>query len=327
MVMDEFHSFSDPERGIVWELSLGLLPPHVRTLLLSATVGNATEFIHWLRHSHQRELELVKGAERKVPLIFHWVPDMLLNEQIEEMAAGDDEARKTPALVFCFNREECWTIAEQLKGKKVLSDGQQARLVERTGAITTGRKGPGRNCGSSCCAAWECTMRACCPSIGGSSRNCFSRSCSPSPCARRRSRRASTCRPARSCCPASSRVRRRRRKLSEPSAAPPDFRPRRPAAVRQAGLRLRAGPRGRRADRPLAREIRPDPRRHQGPRPAAGEERPEAEDAQTPRIGAVLERGPVRETRRPHRPASFTAAARCPGGCWPTCSTPRPRWT
>ncbi len=51
--MDEFHSFTDPERGIVWELSLGLLPPHVRTLLLSATVGNAVEFVHWLRHEPQ----------------------------------------------------------------------------------------------------------------------------------------------------------------------------------------------------------------------------------------------------------------------------------
>ena len=52
--MDEFHSFNDPERGIVWELTLGLLPPHVRLLLLSATVGNAMDFIHWLRQSHQR---------------------------------------------------------------------------------------------------------------------------------------------------------------------------------------------------------------------------------------------------------------------------------
>src|SRR5262249_18003867 len=28
VVMDEFHSFADPERGIVWELSLALLPKH-----------------------------------------------------------------------------------------------------------------------------------------------------------------------------------------------------------------------------------------------------------------------------------------------------------
>ena len=130
VVMDEFHSFADIERGIVWELSLGLLPPHVRTLLLSATVGNAIEFVNWLKNSHNRKVELVKGEERKVPLTYQWVGDQLLTELIEEMARGNDEAKRTPALVFCFNREECWNIAEQIKGKKVLSDGQQARLVE-----------------------------------------------------------------------------------------------------------------------------------------------------------------------------------------------------
>src|SRR4029077_17687509 len=36
VVMDEFHSFADTERGIVWELSLSMLPSHVRLLLLSA---------------------------------------------------------------------------------------------------------------------------------------------------------------------------------------------------------------------------------------------------------------------------------------------------
>jgi len=130
VVMDEFHSFNDPERGIVWEMTLGLLPPHVRLLLLSATVGNAMDFIHWLRLSHQRVLELVRGEERRVPLTYHWIGDMLLTEQLEDMAQGDAESRMTPALVFCFNRDECWTVAEQIKGKKVLSDGQQARLVE-----------------------------------------------------------------------------------------------------------------------------------------------------------------------------------------------------
>ena len=40
---------------------------------------------------------------------------------------------------------------------------------------------------------------------------------------------------------------------------------------------------------------------------------------------AVLERGPVQQARARPRRASSTAAARCPGGCWPTCSTPRPR--
>jgi superfamily II DNA/RNA helicase len=129
VVMDEFHSFNDLERGIVWELTLGLLPEHVRTLLLSATVGNAVEFLNWLQISHKRKLELVAGGDRRVPLRFHWVGDMLLTEHLESMAQGDDQTRMTPALVFCFNREECWTVAEQLKGKQVLGDGQQKRLA------------------------------------------------------------------------------------------------------------------------------------------------------------------------------------------------------
>ena len=130
VVMDEFHSFNDPERGIVWELTLGLLPPHVRLLLLSATVGNSLEFLNWLRQGHNRSLELVQSEDRRVPLTYEWTSDMLLNEKLEEMAAGDDSSRRIPALVFCFNRDECWNVAEQLKGKKLLADGQQTQLVE-----------------------------------------------------------------------------------------------------------------------------------------------------------------------------------------------------
>jgi superfamily II DNA/RNA helicase len=128
VVVDEFHSFNDPERGIVWEFTLGMLPAHVRLLLLSATVGNAYEFVSWLRNSHQRKIELVQSDQRKVPLNFRWVGDMLLNEQLEQMAEGDDASRLTPALIFCFNREQCWNVAEQLKGKRMLAEGQQARL-------------------------------------------------------------------------------------------------------------------------------------------------------------------------------------------------------
>ncbi len=129
VVMDEFHSFNDPERGIVWELSLGMLPKSVRVLLISATVGNAPEFVVWLNRQHGRRLRLLQSDERRVPLSFRWVIDHMLSEQLEIMADGDDdESRYTPALVFCFNRSECWTIAEQLKGKRLLASGQQKQL-------------------------------------------------------------------------------------------------------------------------------------------------------------------------------------------------------
>ena len=128
VVMDEFHSFGDLERGIVWELSLAMLPPHIRLLLLSATVGNAAEFVSWLSRCHGRKVELVESRDRKVPLTYHWVPDLLLNEHLVEMAKGDAQTRTTPALVFCFNRDECWSIAEQLKGLPLVGGDQRTRL-------------------------------------------------------------------------------------------------------------------------------------------------------------------------------------------------------
>jgi superfamily II DNA/RNA helicase len=128
VVMDEFHSFADPQRGIVWELSLALLPAHIRLLLLSATVGNAGEFLTWLERCHGRKVELVESKDRKVPLTYEWVPDLLLNEHLVEMAKGDPKQRKTPALIFCFNRDECWSVAEQLKGLPLLGEDQRARL-------------------------------------------------------------------------------------------------------------------------------------------------------------------------------------------------------
>ncbi|HEX6984315.1 MAG TPA: DEAD/DEAH box helicase, partial [Planctomycetaceae bacterium] len=129
VVMDEFHSFADPERGIVWELSLAMLPKHVRLLLLSATVGNAAEFVVWLNRSHGRTVQLVQSTDRKVPLTFHWVGDQLLTEQVELMADGDERHRRTPALLFCFNRDQCWDVADQLKGKHLVSPERQKELV------------------------------------------------------------------------------------------------------------------------------------------------------------------------------------------------------
>ncbi|WP_246146756.1 DEAD/DEAH box helicase [Rubripirellula lacrimiformis] len=130
VVMDEFHSFNDRERGVVWELTLGLLPAHIRTLLLSATVGNAMEFTSWLTRAHNRRLQLVVGTERKVPLQYSWVDDELLADFSERIAAGDSVARRTPALMFSFSRSQCWTTAEMLKGKSVIDKTRQAELAE-----------------------------------------------------------------------------------------------------------------------------------------------------------------------------------------------------
>ena len=130
VVMDEFHSFNDAERGVVWELTLGLLPSHVRTMLLSATVGNSFEFTQWLSRAHNRRLQLVQGTERKVPLQFEWIEDELLGDFAEIIAEGPADMRRTPSLFFCFNRSQCWTVAELLRGKSLIDKARQAELAD-----------------------------------------------------------------------------------------------------------------------------------------------------------------------------------------------------
>lgn len=39
---------SPPQRGVVWEEVLIMLPEHVKLILLSATIPNALEFAQWV---------------------------------------------------------------------------------------------------------------------------------------------------------------------------------------------------------------------------------------------------------------------------------------
>jgi len=130
VVVDEFHYFNDWDRGIVWELTLVLMPKAIRLMLLSATVGNPAEFIHWLSKEHGRKLRLVQSDERKVPLDFEWVGEKLLTEHLPGMVSDDDDENRTPALVFCFNRDACWEAAEKLKGLKLIDQAAREKVEE-----------------------------------------------------------------------------------------------------------------------------------------------------------------------------------------------------
>ena len=74
VIFDEVHYINDPERGHVWEETLILLPPHVRLILLSATIDSPEIFANWLGNAKQHPIILLKTTHRIVPLI-HGVYD------------------------------------------------------------------------------------------------------------------------------------------------------------------------------------------------------------------------------------------------------------
>jgi superfamily II RNA helicase len=68
VVFDETQYLNDPERGVVWETCILMLPPHVRMIMLSATVPNALEFAAWVGRTKQRRVSVVMTNDRPVPL-------------------------------------------------------------------------------------------------------------------------------------------------------------------------------------------------------------------------------------------------------------------
>ena len=70
VVMDEVHYLADRFRGAVWEEVIIHLPPHVRTISLSATVSNAEEFGDWLQ-AVRGDTDVIVSETRPVPLDQH----------------------------------------------------------------------------------------------------------------------------------------------------------------------------------------------------------------------------------------------------------------
>ena len=67
VVMDEFHFYTEPDRGWAWQVPL-LLMPDTQFLLMSATLGETAFFEEDLTRRTGREVVAITGAERPVPL-------------------------------------------------------------------------------------------------------------------------------------------------------------------------------------------------------------------------------------------------------------------
>src|SRR6187402_3586589 len=72
VVMDEFHFYSEPDRGWAWQVPL-LELPHAQFILMSATLGDVERFKIDLSRRTGKPTAIVSSGERPVPLIYKYV--------------------------------------------------------------------------------------------------------------------------------------------------------------------------------------------------------------------------------------------------------------
>ena len=65
VIFDEVHYINDPERGVVWEEVLIMLPSHVGLILLSATVPNIQQFASWVGRIKKRKIFVTSTLKEK----------------------------------------------------------------------------------------------------------------------------------------------------------------------------------------------------------------------------------------------------------------------
>lgn len=108
VVMDEFHYYSEPERGWAWQVPL-LELPKAQFLLMSATLGDTSWLEKDLTERTGRTTSLVAGSTRPVPLDFSYV-FTAVHETVEELL----HAGKAPIYVVHFSQREASERAQAL---------------------------------------------------------------------------------------------------------------------------------------------------------------------------------------------------------------------
>lgn len=152
VIFDECHWLNDPERGVVWEESIIMLPSAVTIVMLSATVPNAMEFAKWVGRTKLKPVYVVSTPQRPVPLshqifvkgelypLFDSSQKRFLEANFRRATTHHKESSKNanvrfgggrnhawmpiikylrkrdldPAIFFCFSRKKCDEAADQL---------------------------------------------------------------------------------------------------------------------------------------------------------------------------------------------------------------------
>ena len=127
VVMDEFHYYSDAERGWAWQVPLISLPA-TRFLLMSATLGDMSGIAAKLESATGRPVAQVTSDDRPVPLDFEW-RETPLHATIQDLL----DRELSPAYVVSFTQRECAELAQALTSTPLTSRAERETIREAIG--------------------------------------------------------------------------------------------------------------------------------------------------------------------------------------------------
>ncbi|MDZ7913147.1 MAG: DUF3516 domain-containing protein [Rhodococcus sp. (in: high G+C Gram-positive bacteria)] len=134
VVMDEFHFYSEPDRGWAWQVPLIELP-HAQFLLMSATLGEVDFFAEDLTRRTGKPTTVVSGTERPVPLMFSYATTPV-GETIEDLVTTN----QSPVYIVHFTQAAALERAQALTSVNFCSKEEKEAIAEALGGFrfTTG---------------------------------------------------------------------------------------------------------------------------------------------------------------------------------------------
>ncbi|KAB7740611.1 DUF3516 domain-containing protein [Nostocoides sp. F2B08] len=132
VVMDEFHFYSDPERGWAWQVPI-LELPQAQFILMSATLGDVTMFRDDLTRRTGRSTAVIGGTERPVPLEFSYAVTPI-HETIESLLEQD----RAPIYVVHFTQAAALERAQSLMAAKITTREERDAIADRIGGFRFG---------------------------------------------------------------------------------------------------------------------------------------------------------------------------------------------
>jgi len=127
VVMDEFHFYADPERGVSWQVPLITLPD-TTFLLMSATLGNMAPISEALERATGRRVARVSSRDRPVPLEYEY-RETPLYVTIEELVS----AGRAPIYVVNFTQQDCARLAQSLTSLRLCSREEKKAIFREIG--------------------------------------------------------------------------------------------------------------------------------------------------------------------------------------------------